>query len=185
MSDNQVSEQDVKASLEEMARASVENLKRIFTTPPLNKSWDEIEERLAKGESLQKILNISDEYMESNYEEAKAKLENEDFSGAKDLFSNLCLYNQTTPKYWGGLAKCCEGLDMYKEAVDCYKMLLVITGGDELLPYMCLGFCYLKLNDKENALDILESGQRIADASDDETRPVLLQIEKLIALCKK
>ena len=53
----------------------------------------------------------------------------------REIFLNLCLFKPTEPKYWGGLGKCCEGLNMYKAAVEIYKMLILVTRGAETLPF--------------------------------------------------
>lgn len=185
MSESQISESEIKEILSELAKVSTGHLKNIFTSAPANKSWDEIEESLAKGELLKNICELSDDYMESSYKNAKEKLEEEDFGEAKDIFYNLCLFDQTKPKYWGGLGKCCEGLKQYSEAIESYKMLTLVTSGSEPLPYLCLGFCYLKNKDKKNALEALEEGKELCDPYDQEQRPVIDQFENLIAICKK
>lgn len=185
MSETTVSGADIKELLSELAKVSTGHLKNIFSYAPAGRSWDEIEERLARGELLKDICNLTDEYMETSYKEAREKLDNRDFNGAKELFSNLCLFDQTKPKYWGGLGKSCEALNLYKEAIDSYKMLTLVTNGAEPLPYLCLGFCYLKADDRQNALEVLEAGLEICDPYEQEQRPVLEQFENLIAICKK
>ena len=185
MSDTVISQSDVQDVMSEMAKVSTENLKRIFSSAPANKSWEEIEKRLAKGELLKDICELTDEYMEASYKDAKEKLESSDFAGAREIFSNLCLFDQSKPKYWGGLGKSCEKLKLYKEAIESFKMLTLVTNGAEPLPYLCLGFCYLKNRDIQNALEVLEEGRDICDPYDHEQRPVLEQFENLIAICKK
>ena len=185
MSENAVSEKELKDVMSELAKVSTENLKRIFSSAPANKSWEEIEERLGKGELLKDICELTDEYMEASYKEAREKLDNSDFDGAKEIFSNLCLFDQSKPKYWGGLGKCCEKLNLFKEAIESYRMLTLVTNGAEPLPYLCLGFCHLKNKDKQSALEVLEEGKDLCDPYDQEQRPVLEQFENLIAICNK
>ncbi len=185
MSEVAISETEIKEVLSELSSVSVGHLKKIFSSAPANKSWDEIEERLSKGESLKDICNLTDDYMESSYKDAREKLESHDVKGASEIFTNLCLFDQSKPKYWGGLGKCFEGLGQYKNAIEAYKMLTLITSGSEPLPYLCLGFCYLNTEDKQNALEILEAGREICDPYNQEQRPLLEQFENLIAICKK
>ncbi|MCR5563048.1 MAG: hypothetical protein K6F46_06735 [Desulfovibrio sp.] len=109
-------EAQMKEALAELAKASVTSLKTVFSTPPAGKSWEEIEDGMAQGKSLGEICGLSGERMDGAYEEARRKLERKDYEGAKETFSSLCLYDQQTPKYWGGLTKCCEGLKYYEEA---------------------------------------------------------------------
>lgn len=185
MSEAAFSESEIREVLSELARVSTTHLKKIFYSAPANQSWDEIEERLAKGELLKDICNLKDDYMEDRYKDAKEKLETSDYDGARDLFSNLCLFDQTQPKYWGGLGKSCEGLKQYREAIESYKMLTLVTNGAEPLPYLCLGFCHLMNNDKKSALEVLEEGLEVCDPYEQDQRPVLEQFENLIAICKK
>ncbi|MCR5536644.1 MAG: hypothetical protein K6F05_04430 [Succinivibrio sp.] len=184
MSESQFTEQQFKAACSELAQISVDSLKKIFVTPPLDKSWAEIEQRISQGEQLKDICELEDDYLESVYQEGKGLLEREEAADAKEIFSSLCLYDQRTPKYWAGLGKSCELLKYYPEAVRSYQMLLITTGGTAELPYLCLGYCYLCLGKKDEALEVLETGREICDPSDYESRPVLEQFEELIALCK-
>ncbi len=185
MSDTEVNEKEIIEAMGEMAKVSVNNLKKVFPSAPAGKSWTEIEERLAKGENLKTICGISDEYMEQSYNDAKEKLLREDFEDAKEIFSTLCLYDQTTPKYWAGLGKCCEGLEYFAEGAECYKMMTLVSGGNNPITYLCMGYCYLSANEKTKALDALESGKEVGDPYDQEQRSVLDQIDELIAICRK
>jgi len=185
MSDHTVTEQEISDAIAEFARIGVEKLKTVFTTPPLDKTWEEIEKSFKAGESLKSICEISDDYMDETYNEAKERFERNDFETARDGFLKLCLFEQKVPKYWGGLGKCYEALKLYNEAASAYRMLLFVTGGNEPLPYLCLGYCHIKQNDLDNALEILEAGRDIADPNDDATRPVTEQIEELLAAIKK
>ena len=121
--------------------------------------------------------------MKNAYGEAKLKLERKDFEGAKEGFASLCLYEQMTPKYWGGLAKACEGLKHYEEAAGCYRMMALATGGTEPLPYIGMAYCHIVLNDKKSALDALETGREVADPDSD--RSALQLMDDLIAICRK
>lgn len=176
-------EAQMQEALAELAKASVTSLKTVFSTPPAGKSWKEIEAGMAQGKSLGEICGISGERMNGAYEEAKSKLERRDYEGAKETFASLCLYEQQTPKYWGGLAKCCEGLKHYEEAVGCYKMMALITGGTEPLPYIGMAYCHIVLNDKKSALEALETGKEVADPDSD--RSALQLMDDLIAICRR
>jgi len=176
---------EVQTLLPNLANITVGYLKEIFYVAPGGKSWDEIENELAKGKVLKEIYNLTDDYIEASYQETKVKLEEHDFNGAKELFLNLCLVNPGEPKYWGGLGKCFEGLNQYEEAIECYKMLTLVTKGAEPLPFLCIGFCYLKLKDKKNALEVLEEGKDICDPHDHEQRTMLEQFENLISVCNQ
>ena len=176
-------EAQMKEALAELAKASVTSLKTVFSTPPAGKSWKDIEAGMAQGKSLAEICGLSGGRMEDAYEEAKAKLERKDYEGAKDAFATLCLYEQRTPKYWGGLAKACEGLKHYEEAVGCYRMMALATGGTEPLPYIGMAYCHIALNDKKSALEALETGREVADPDSD--RSALELMDELIVICRK
>jgi len=184
MSDQGISEREYKNIMTELAKVSVANLQKVFTIAPGNLTWEEIESRMVEGEDLKSICNIDDSYMESSYNDGKDKLEREDYAGAKEIFSTLCLYDQKTPKYWSALAKSLESQKLFKEALECYKVLVLLTGGIEPLPYLCMGYCYLSLGDKENALEVLENGREICDPYEDDKRQLMDLIEELIAICK-
>ncbi|MBO4313858.1 MAG: hypothetical protein J5838_06135 [Desulfovibrio sp.] len=176
-------EAQMKEALAEMAKASATSLKTVFSTPPAGKTWEEIEAGMAQGKSLGEICGLTAESMEGAYEEAKLKLAREDFDGAREIFSSLCLYDQQPPKFWGGLAKACEGLKHYEEAVGCYRMMALVTGGTEPLPYLGMGYCHLALNDKKSALEALEIGREVADPDND--RGTLDLIDNLLGICRK
>ena len=176
-------EAQMKEAMSELAKASVTSLKTVFSTPPAGKSWKDIEAGMAQGKSLAEICGISAGRMDGAYEEAKRRLERKDYEGAKDAFANLCLYDQRTPKYWGGLAKCCEGLKHYEEAIGCYRMMALVTNGTEPLPYIGMAYCHIVLNDKSSALEALETGREVADPDSD--RSAIQLMDDLIAICKK
>ena len=183
MSTSAPNEAQMKEALAELAKASVSSLKTIFATPPAGKTWEEIEAGMAEGKSLGEICGLSGERMEDAYGEAKRKLERKDYEGAKDAFATLCLYEQLTPKYWGGLAKSLEGLKHYEEALGCYRMMTLATGGTEPLPYLGMGYCHIVLNDKKSALEELETGREVADPESD--RQVLELMDELIGICRR
>ena len=183
MSTSAPNEAQMKEALAELAKSSVSSLKTVFATPPAGKSWEEIEAGMAEGKSLGEICGVSGGRMEDAYEEAKAKLERKDYEGAKDAFATLCLYEQLTPKYWGGLAKSLEGLKHYEEALGCYRMMTLATGGTEPLPYVGMAYCHIVLNDKKSALEALETGKEVADPESD--RSAIQLLDDLIAVCKK
>ena len=173
----------MKEAIAELAKASVRSLKSIFAAPPAGKSWEEIEAGMAQGKSLKDICGISGERMDGAYGEAKRKLERKDYEGARETFSSLCLYDQQMPKYWGGLAKCCEGLKYYEEAAGCYKMMALVMGGTDPLPYIGMAYCHIVLNDKKSALEALETGREAADPDSD--RSALELMDELIGICQR
>ena len=183
MSTSAPNEAQMKEALAELAKASVSSLKTIFATPPAGKTWEEIEAGMAQGKSLGEICGLSGERKEGVYAAAKRKLERKDYEGAKEIFASLCLYDQQTPKFWGGLAKSCEGLKHYEEAVGCYKMMALVTGGTEPLPYIGMAYCHIVLNDKKSALEELETGREVADPESD--RQVLELMDELIGICRR
>ena len=173
----------IKEALAELVKASVTSLKTVFATPPAGKSWKEIEAGMAQGKSLGEICGLSGERMKGAYDEARRKLDRKDYEAAKEIFASLCLYDQQTPKFWGGLAKCCEGLKYYAEAVGCYRMMALVTGGTEPLPYIGMAYCHIVLNDKKSALEALEIGREVTDPDSD--RSALDVMDELIRICRK
>ncbi len=185
MSETMPDEQKIKEATQELVDCSIASLKKIFPMPPASKTWEEIEEGFSKGKSLQEICGISEQTMQEKYETAKEKLSMGDYIESKEMFADLCLCNQQVPKYWGGLAKSCEGLKLYKEAIDSYKMVAFVTGANEPLPFLCMGYCYLCLDDKKNALEVFEQGREIADTTNSQHREILQQIDEFMVICKK
>ena len=183
MSEPAGNEREMMEALADLAKVSVSNLKKLFSSPPAGKTWGEIKDGLSRGENLKAICGVSDEYMEGAYAEARGRLEREDFTGAKDAFASLCLYDPQAPKHWGGLAKSCEGLKLHHEAADCYKMAALATGGSEPLPYLCMGYCHLAAGERPEAREALEMGMEIADPNDIAHRPLIRQMEQLLSAC--
>ncbi|MCR5563049.1 MAG: hypothetical protein K6F46_06740 [Desulfovibrio sp.] len=62
-------------------------------------------------------------------------------------------------------------------------MMALVTGGTEPLPYIGMANCHIALNDKESALEALETGREAADPDSD--RSALELMDELIGICRK
>ncbi len=185
MSDNVMSEQELQEIMSELAKAAVTNLQEIFTTAPGGLSWDEVKDRIAHGQSLKDICELTEDYMEHAYQEGMAKMDEADYEGAREIFSTLALYDDRRPRYWAALGKSCEALELYPEALKSYQMLTLVTKGVKPLPYLCMGYCHLALGDRDNAREVLEVGRDLCDPYDEELRGVLDLIEDLLKKCNQ
>ncbi len=183
MSDTVLSEKELQDIMTELSQAAVANLQQIFTTAPGGLSWDEIEDRIAHGENLKEMLELSEEYMDKAYQEGTAKMEEADYEGAREIFSTLALYDDRRPRYWAALGKSCEALELYAEALKSYQMLTLVTRGLKPMPYLCMGYCHLALGDRESAREVLEIGRDLCDPYDDAIRGVRNLIEDLLKKC--
>ncbi len=184
MSEQALSETELSELLSELSQAAADNLQKIFTEPPHGGSWDDLKERLARGQSLRDICQLPDDYMESSYQEGKARLQDAEYDAARTIFSTLALYDDRNPRYWAALGKSCEALKLYPEALRSYQMLTLVTGGLSPSPYLCQGYCHLALGDMESAREALELGREICDPYDDEQRPIYDRIEQLLTNCR-
>jgi len=184
MSDT-ASEKELDSELKDLVKVAVINLQKILPAAPGGKSWEDIEEGLKKGQTIKDICGVSDEKMEKLFGEGQEKFEQNDFEDARNIFASLCLYDQLNSQYWCYLARTCENLDRYKDALTAYQLMTVATRGIEPLPYLGMGYCNLCLGDIEAAREALDIGKDLCMPDSDDDRLILDAIEDLLSNCNQ
>lgn len=87
-----------------------------------------------------------------------------DYEKAEELFKRAIELNPKNPEHYRGMGCVYEAKGRYNKAVEYYETAVRNTTGYENVPinpklsdlYMDIGDCYLKLNDKKKALEVLK-----------------------------
>ena len=141
-------------------------------------SLKEWENHLESGGIIQELAGISEEDMEMKYREGHRQYQEGDYSKAKEHFSYLALMNPHRKEYWLGLATSQMKLNDNENALVSYACASYLDA-DDPNPHFCAAACYLKQDNKEDALRSLKIAQEIVVKSS-EYSELNAQIEILI-----
>ena len=99
---------------------------------------------MAKGETLQEILGISDETLRSLYTLSRYLYEHQHYEEASGAFYLLSLLNPSYPTFWMGLGNCEYLLQKYQEALSAYAFASQVDPSDAT-PHILAARCHLEL----------------------------------------
>lgn len=112
---------------------------------------------VAEGLPIADAVNLAPEVLEGLYSLAFNFYSTANYKDAETIFKALCVYKYTDYRFWMGLGGCRQALGEYQLAVETYGMASLIEQLKNPEPLWYAANCYVKLNDKENALAILDS----------------------------
>lgn len=99
---------------------------------------------MAKGETLQEILGVSDETLRSMYTLSRYLYEHQHYEEACGAFYLLSLLNPSYPTFWMGLGNCEYLLQKYQEALSAYAFASQVDPSDPT-PHILSARCHLAL----------------------------------------
>lgn len=137
------------------------------------------------GVSIGDICNISSETIEGLYALAYSRYTAFDYKNAEILFQALCIYQQKEYRFWMGLAGSRQALDNLTGAIDAYSLAGVASLLKNPEPFLYAAQCYLKLEDKENAIGALRGLLVMCDDAKDEDVMIKGKAEELLHLLTK
>ena len=121
----------------------------------LLKDREKMKREIAKGKSLQDIIDLSDEAMGEFYKAAYKLFENRHFVNAADAFLFLVTINPNIPEYWIGLGMATQMCGDYETAVDAYEMAAMYEI-ENPVPYFYLAKCLFELHERDSTLQALD-----------------------------
>lgn len=137
----------------------------------INYTNDEIKKiifALQSGLTIAQITDIKDETLESIYAVAYQYYMVQDYTNAQTLFQALCAYKHNEEKYWLGLAGCRQALKEYQKAIDAYSMAGMASSLQNPIPFFYAAQCFLKMENKENAIISLKALQTMGNDDNEE-----------------
>ena len=143
-----------------------------------------IMEALFKGATVGDVLNVSDEDLEAGYGLAYNLYNAGNYKDAETMFSGLTIYKHTDKRFWMGLGGSRQMLKKYREAADAYGMATVL-GLDDPAPSVHAGICFLKLGDKENALNAFIGATCLGDKDNPTHQAYIEKANAMIDLLKE
>ncbi len=110
---------------------------------------------VAKGLPIADAVSMPSEVLEGLYSLAYGLYCAGNYQDAETMFKALCVYKYNDYRFLMGLAGSRQGLKQYELAIETYGMAGVISGLSNPEPLWFAANCYVKLNDKENTLNVL------------------------------
>lgn len=123
---------------------------------------------LQSGFTIAQITGITSETLEGLYAIAYQYYTVEDYENAQILFQALCTYKHNEQKFWLGLAGSRQALQDYKGAIDAYSMAGITSSLQNPLPFFYAAQCFIKMEDKENAIISLKALLTMGEATNKE-----------------
>mgnify|MGYP004447230547 CR=1 FL=1 len=149
------------------------------------KDMDAIINALANGCTFAEVSGMKKEEVEGLYSLAYNFYNSGNFKDADTMFRALCTYDYKDSRFWMGLAGCRQANGELKQAIDAYSM----AGMADLLanpePFFYAAKCYIKLGEKENAIDALKCVLGIGDADDPKNAATYQKAKSLLELLNK
>lgn len=137
---------------------------------------------LQTGATIGDVCNMSESTLEGLYALGYNLYTAGSYTDADVLFQALCLYKHNEPRFWLGLAGCRQANGNYRGAIDAYSMAGATQGLDDPEPFLFAANCYLKIGDKENAINALRSLLIMGRASNNAHRACWVKAEELLTL---
>ena len=114
-----------------------------------------VHKELAQGKTFQEIIGYSAETMEKFYLTAYSLYQEQRYVDCAEAFTFLTTLNPYIHNYWLGLAMSEHMKEDYERALIAYGMAIFIEI-ENPFPHYHSAFCYIKLQDHDNALASLE-----------------------------
>lgn len=112
---------------------------------------------LGDGYTLADLSGIDAEKLESLYNLAFQHYEAGNYDKAQVFFQLLALLDCTDIRFFMGNAACFQALEKYEDAIDAYGVALTLDGLNNPEPIYNTAICLLKLNRKDDAIEILKT----------------------------
>ncbi len=110
-----------------------------------------------QGVPLGEIVNLNPDTLEALYGLGFNLYEAKNYTDAHTVFQALCMYKHNEYRFLMGLAACKQALKEYQAAIDMYGFAIVASMINNPEPFYYSVFCLLKLNRKQEAIDILNA----------------------------
>lgn len=109
------------------------------------------------GATIGDVINIGRDNLEAGYGLAHSLYSAGNFKDAETMFKALCVYDHNDVRFWLGLAGCRQMNDNLPGAIDAYAYCTYAGNLADPAPAVHGGLCYLKLGDRENAVNLFKA----------------------------
>ncbi len=124
---------------------------------------NKVTEAMKAGATFAEALDVPKDAMEGGYALAYNNLKIGNYKDAEVLFQMLTLYDYSDPRFSLGLALCREKREDYFAASDAYMLSAMMSEGKDPIPLYHAAICYMKLGQKDLAIQALDTVDEIAD----------------------
>lgn len=134
-------------------------------------SQDEINtmmDGLLGGATIGDVVNMGQDNIEAGYGLAYSLYSAGNYNDAETMFKALCIYDHTDERFWMGLAGCRQMNGDMAGAIDAYAFGAYAGGLGDPAPAVHGGLCYLKLGDKENAVNLFKAALEMGKPGNSE-----------------
>ena len=135
-----------------------------FSQEELTAMMDE----LLSGATVGDVINIGQDNIEAGYGLAYSLYTAGNYKDAETMFKGLCIYDHTDARFWMGLAGCRQMNGNLPSAIDAYAYATYASALADPSPAVHGGLCYLKLGDKENAVNLFKSALEMGKEGNSE-----------------
>jgi len=119
-------------------------------------------ECIAEGGSLQNVLEITEQTLETLYQVARHVYEQQHYEEASGLFCLLSLLNPAYTSFWLGLGNAEYCLGKYTEALLAYSFAAQTDNANPFCHIYCAR-CHMALNNRDGAKIALSLAESVAD----------------------
>ncbi len=117
----------------------------------------ELVKALQEGTTLFEANNMDQKLLDSLYGLGHNFYMAKDYHSSEIIFRALCVYKHNESKYWMGVAGSKQGLEDYAGAVEAYYLAALSDGLKNPTPLFYAAHCYLRMGDKVNGINFLNS----------------------------
>ena len=140
---------------------------------------------LLKGATVGDVVNVSQETLEAGYSLAYSLYNAGNYKDAETLFKALCIYDHTDERFWIGLAGCRQMKGDLTGAIDAYAFGAYAGGLSSPAPAVHGGLCYMKMNDKDNAIGLFKAALGMGDAKNSEHKAYHERAKAMLDMLEK
>lgn len=137
----------------------------------------QLNQAIEQGTTPKAALNLNDEFLESLYSLALQYYRTGNWMNAATVLRSLIALDPLNPKFSLALGMLLHRTKNYPQSIIAYRLSSMLDKTNPI-PYFHVADCYMKLNEKEKAVEALE--KVIELASDQKIyEPLVLQAKEL------
>jgi type III secretion system low calcium response chaperone LcrH/SycD len=143
-----------------------------------------IMEAMFQGATVAEAAGVTQQQLEALYALGHNLYTTGRQSEAETVFKGLCLYDYSDSRFWTGLGASLQAGAKFREAIDVYSMAAMSSGLKDPAPIYYAALCYLKLDQREEAVAALEGLPVMGEAGNSGHEAVKAQAAGLLEALK-
>jgi type III secretion low calcium response chaperone LcrH/SycD len=125
-------------------------------------------EGLLAGATIGDVVNIGQDNIEAGYGLAYSLYSAGNYKDAETMFKALCIYDHNDARFWMGLGGCRQAGGDLPGAIDAYAYSSYASALGDPAPVVHGALCYMKLGDKENAVNLFKAAVEMGTPGNSE-----------------